>query len=87
MIDSDSAMAIEGKFPGLLDAINTAKGKKSIEVLEDYASYDDPQAQIFVIESPSNQISTPPQKQPTGKMMIFGGSSGDDFAEFLVAQG
>ena len=87
VIDSDSAMAIEGKFPGLLDAINTAKGKKSIEVLEDYASYDDPQAQIFVIESPSNQISTPPQKQPQSKMMIFGGSSGDDFAEFLVAQG
>ena len=87
VFDADSTAAIENKVPGLLSALNKADGSAAIKVLENYASYDDPQAQIFVVESPPNQTSTPPQKQPQSKMMIFGGSSGDDFAEFLVAQG
>lgn len=87
VFDADTTAAIEDKVPGLLGALNKADGSAAIKVLENYASYDDPQAQIFVIESPSNQISTLPQKQPQSKMMIFGGGSDDDFAEFLVAQG
>ena len=87
VFDADTTAAIEDKVPGLLGALNKADGLAALKVLETYASYDDPQAQIFVIESPSNQISTLPQKQPQSKMMIFGGGSDDDFAEFLVAQG
>ena len=87
VFDADTTAAIEGKFPGLLSALNKADGSAALKVLENYASYDDPQAQIFVMESPSNQIPTRSQKQPQSKMMIFGGSSDDDFAEFLVAQG
>ena len=88
VIDSDSAMAIEGKFPGLLDAINTAKGKKSIEVLENYASYENTQTQVIIIE-----------KEPEEEPMEESGGSGmsqfmtrarqkmEDFTEFLVGQG
>ena len=87
VFDADTTAAIEGKVPGLLSALNKADGSAALKVLENYASYDDPQAQIFVMESPSNQIPTPSQKQPQSKMMIFGGSSDDDFTEFLASQG
>ena len=87
LYDADTTAAIEGKVPGLLGALNKADGSAALKVLENYASYDDPQAQIFVMESPSNQIPTPSQKQLQSKMMIFGGSSDDDFTEFLAAQG
>lgn len=87
VFDADTTAAIERKVPGLLTALNKADGSDALKVLENYASYDDPQAQIFVMESPSNQIPTPLQKQPQSKMMIFGGSSDDDFTEFLASQG
>ena len=72
MIDTDSAMAIEGKFPGLLDAINTAKGKKSIEVLENYASYENSQTQVIIIE-----------KEPEEEPMEESGGSG--MSQFMTS--
>ena len=73
VIDSDSAMAIEGKFPGLLDAINTAKGKKSIEVLENYASYENAQTQVIIIE-----------KEPEEPMEESGGSGMSQFITGVI---
>ena len=88
VIDSDSAMAIEGKFPGLLDAINTAKGKKSIEVLENYASYENAQTQVIIIETESEEE---PMEESGGsgmsQFMTRARQKMEDFTEFLVGQG
>jgi len=88
VIDSDSAMAIEGKFPGLLDAINTAKGKKSIEVLENYASYENAQTQVIIVERESEEE---PVEESGGsgmsQFMISARQKMEDFTEFLVGQG
>ena len=88
VIDSDSAMAIEGKFPGLLDAINTAKGKKSIEVLENYASYENAQTQVIIVEKESEEE---PVEESGGsgmsQFMISARQKMEDFTEFLVGQG
>ena len=88
VIDTDSAMAIEGKFPGLLDEINIAKGKKSIEVLESYASYDDPKNRVIVIEGEPEEPSLPAVAQRSMTRFISAATeSYNDFAEFLVGQG
>lgn len=88
VIDTDSAMAIEGRFPGLLDAINSAKGKKSIEVLESYASYDDPKNRVIVIEGEPEEPSLPAVAQRSMNRSIFAArESHNDFTEFLVGQG
>ena len=42
VIDNDSYTAIEGAFPGLLAAINAAKGKSAIEALMAYTDYEKP---------------------------------------------
>ena len=42
VIDNDSYTAIEGAFPGLLSAINAAKGKSAIEALMAYTDYEKP---------------------------------------------
>ena len=88
VIDSDSAMAIEGKFPGLLDAINTAKGKKSIQVLENYASYENAQTQVIIVEKESEEE---PVEEYGGsgmsQFMISARQKMEDFTEFLVGQG
>ena len=42
VIDNDSYTAIEGAYPGLLDAINKAKGKDAIEALMAYTDYEKP---------------------------------------------
>ena len=87
VIDSDSAMAIEGKFPGLLDAINTAKGKKSIEVLENYASYENAQTQVIIIEKESEEPIQESGGSGMRQFMTSVGQKMEDFTEFLVGQG
>ena len=88
VIDTDSAVAIEGKFPGLLDEINNAKGKKSIEVLENYASYDDPKNRVIVIEGEPEEPSLPAVAQRSMTRFISAATeSYNDFTEFLVGQG
>tara|TARA_X000001036_G_scaffold75822_1_gene67352 strand:- start:16 stop:2544 length:2529 start_codon:yes stop_codon:yes gene_type:complete len=42
VIDNDSYTAIEGAYPGLLAAINKAKGKDAIEALMAYTDYEKP---------------------------------------------
>lgn len=82
VIDTDSAMAIEGRFPGLLDAINNAKGKKSIDVLENYASYDDPQNRVIVIEGEPEKPSLPAVAQRSMNRFIFASHNGSDYDPF-----
>ena len=88
VIDSDSAMAIEGKFPGLLDAINIAKGKKSIEVLENYASYEGSESKIIIIEKESEEEPMEESGESgMSQFMISARQKMEDFTEFLVGQG
>lgn len=42
VIDNDSYTAIESAYPGLLDAINKAKGKDAVEELMAYTDYERP---------------------------------------------
>ena len=51
VIDKDSTMAIQTAFPGFLSAINKAEGQKAVEILMNYASYNDPTAgEVIVID-------------------------------------
>ena len=43
VIDTDSYEAIESAYPGLFDAINTAKGPDAVTNLMDFTSYERPQ--------------------------------------------
>ena len=54
VIDADSTLAIRQNAPGFLEALNSAYGFESLNVLRDYASYEGTQSQIAykVIMSP-----------------------------------
>ncbi len=60
VIDADSTAALEGTFPGFLQAINKADGKAAIEVLRNYASYDMPE----VVPVPVPAPQPPAQQNP-----------------------
>ena len=49
VIDADSTAALEGTFPGFLNAINKADGKAAINVLRAYAEYDMPQKEFIEV--------------------------------------
>ena len=64
VMDADSTAAIEKEFPGLLSAINSAKGKKAIDALRQYASYDMPEVIPVPVPQPvpvqaNNQYDSP----------------------------
>ena len=42
ILDADSTQPIEKMLPGLLDAINTAKGEDAVGILRSYADYEEP---------------------------------------------
>jgi hypothetical protein len=60
VIDADSTAALEGTFPGFLQAINKADGNAAIEVLRNYASYDMPE----VVPVPVPAPQPPAQQNP-----------------------
>ena len=84
VLDADSTAAIEGAYPGLLNAATKAKGTKAIEVLKSYAEYEMPEVIPVPIIQPvpvgGGSYDTP-QKSPT----ISGGGSKrkDPFQEIL----
>jgi len=64
VMDADSTAAIEKEFPGLLSAINSAKGPKAIDALRQYASYDMPEVIPVPVPQPvpvqtNNQYDSP----------------------------
>ena len=60
VIDKDSTMAIQTAFPGFLSAINKAEGQKAVEILMNYASYNDPTAgEVIVIDRKQIITQTP----------------------------
>ena len=66
VMDKDSTMAIQTAFPGFLSAINKAEGQKAVEILMNYASYNDPTAGEVVIIDRKEVIAQAP---PTEKTM------------------
>ena len=72
VIDADSFAALQGKYPGFLAALNRAEGLKSIEVLENYASYENAQTQVIIIE-----------KEPEEEPMEESGGSG--MSQFMTS--
>ena len=88
VIDADSFEALKGKYPGFLEALNKAEGLKSIEVLENYASYENAQTQVIIVEKESEE--EPAEESGGSGMRQFMTSVGqkmEDFTEFLVGQG
>ena len=66
VIDKDSTMAIQTAFPGFLSAINKAEGQKAVEILMNYASYNDPTAGEVVLIDRKEVIAQAPMKsEPT----------------------
>ena len=66
VIDKDSTMAIQTAFPGFLSAINKAEGQKAVEILMNYASYNDPTAgEVVVIDRKEVIVQAPMKSEPT----------------------
>ena len=87
VIDADSFAALQGKYPGFLAALNRAEGLKSIEVLENYASYENAQTQVIIIEKESEEPIQESGGSGMGQFMTSVGQKMEDFTEFLVGQG
>ena len=79
---------MKGKYPGFLEALNKARGLKSIEVLKNYASYENAQTQVIIIEKESEEE---PMEESGGsgmsQFMTSARQKMEDFTEFLVGQG
>ena len=88
IIDADSTAALLGKYPGYLSALNRAEGLKSIEVLENYASYENAQTQVIIIEKePEEEPMEESEGSGMSQFMTSVRQKMEDFTEFLVGQG
>lgn len=86
VIDKDSTMAIQTAFPGFLSAVNKAEGQKAVEILMNYASYNDPTAGEVVIIDRKEVIASSPQKEPMRTVVTSSGSK-SNFKEILSFTG
>ena len=70
VIDTDSYLAIKKAYPGLLPAINKAKGDDAVEVLMAYTDYErPPEAELVMVAGgsiPSSAGSNESSSSPTG---------------------
>ena len=78
VIDADSTRALQGTFPGLLRALNKAKGDEAIDVLRSYADYEMAEVVPVVITKP---VPVPSQMGMSKKsinkpVMVSSGVSG-----------
>ena len=85
VIDADSFEALKGKYPGFLEALNKAEGLKSIEVLEDYASYENAQTQVIIVEKePEEEPMEESGGSGMSQFMAGGGQNKEDWSEPLL---
>ena len=82
VMDKDSTMAIQTAFPGFLSAVNKAEGQKAVEVLMNYASYNDPTAGEVVVIDRKEVIAQAPMQNTTAAGPVPSGSS-NNFKEIL----
>ena len=83
VIDADSTRALEDNFPGFLDALNKAKYNQAIQVLMNYASYNQP-TQIIKIRE---QVPVPvPIPMGGGGSTIIAGGGGSNYVNSNMQQ-
>ena len=82
VIDKDSTMAIQTAFPGFLSAVNKAEGQKAVEILMNYASYNDPTSGEVVVIDRKEFIAQAPMQTTTAVRPAPSGSS-NNFKEIL----
>jgi hypothetical protein len=82
VIDKDSTMAIQTAFPGFLSAVNKAEGQKAVEILMNYASYNDPTSGEVVVIDRKEVIAQAPMQTTTAVRPAPSGSS-INFKEIL----
>lgn len=87
VIDADSTAAIEGTFPGFLDAINKAKYKDAINVLSNFASYESGSEQIVIVSNTQIVAGSGDAYEGGGGLMISSNESESDPFETLYQGG
>ena len=55
VLDHDTTQAVEGTFPGFLNAFNKAEGNDAVEVLRSYADYEMPEVIPVPVSQPAAQ--------------------------------
>ena len=82
VMDKDSTMAIQTAFPGFLSAVNKAEGQKAIEVLMNYASYNDPtEGEVLVIDR--KEVIAQAPMESTSTVSSAPSKSSNNFKEIL----
>lgn len=87
VIDADSTAAIEGTFPGFLDAINKAKYKDAINVLSNFASYESGSEQIVILADTQIIAGGDDAYEGGGGLMISSNESESDPFDSLYVGG
>jgi len=87
VIDADSTAALEGAFPGFLNALNKADGREALEVLKSYAEYESNSSQVIIVEKVKEVVGNNNYSQKSSMIPIFNASRNDDPFEFLAYQG
>ena len=68
----------------LLDVINNVSDKKSIEVLENYASYENTQTQVIIVERESEEPMEESEGSSTRQFMTSIRQKAEDWSEPLL---
>lgn len=83
VMDKDSTMAIQTAFPGFLSAVNKAEGQKAVEILMNYASYNDPTASEVVVIDRKEVIAQAPPDNKSRTILSGSSRSTNNFKEVL----
>jgi len=84
VIDADSTAALEGTFPGFLQAINRADGNAALEVLRNYASYDSNEPEQVLVPVGGASGGTPASQQSGGVVTESAGGDDDPFERLYM---
>jgi hypothetical protein len=83
VMDKDSTMAIQTAFPGFLSAVNKAEGQKAVEILMNYASYNDPTAGEIIVIDRKEVIAQAPMESASSTVPAMPSRPAINFKEIL----
>ncbi len=83
VMDKDSTMAIQTAFPGFLSAVNKAEGQKAVEILMNYASYNDPTAGEIIVIDRKEVIAQAPMESESSTVPPMPSRPAINFKEIL----
>ncbi len=83
VMDKDSTMAIQTAFPGFLSAVNKAEGQKAVEILMNYASYNDPTAGEVIVIDRKEVIAQAPMESASSTVPSMPSRPAINFKEIL----